>query len=137
MREAIDNYTLDKQQAPQSLHDLVNAHYLREMPIDPVNQQNDWIPHYGDTVLTPDQTRVGMDDVISGPIRSEATALRTPPGDFLCCGECRSAGCVRRAHQNLTGSCRFAIVTAGWSSLVARRAHNPKVVSSNLTPATN
>jgi hypothetical protein len=27
-------------------------------------------------------------------------------------------------------------VAAGWSSLVARRAHNPKVVSSNLTPAT-
>jgi hypothetical protein len=27
--------------------------------------------------------------------------------------------------------------SAGWSSLVARRAHNPKVVSSNLTPATN
>ena len=26
--------------------------------------------------------------------------------------------------------------SAGWSSLVARRAHNPKVVSSNLTPAT-
>jgi hypothetical protein len=28
------------------------------------------------------------------------------------------------------------IIDAGWSSLVARRAHNPKVVSSNLTPAT-
>ena len=26
---------------------------------------------------------------------------------------------------------------AGWSSPVARRAHNPKVVSSNLAPATN
>ena len=26
---------------------------------------------------------------------------------------------------------------AGWSSSVARRAHNPKVVSSNLAPATN
>ena len=26
---------------------------------------------------------------------------------------------------------------AGWSSLVARRAHNPKVVGSNPTPATN
>ena len=25
---------------------------------------------------------------------------------------------------------------AGWSSSVARRAHNPKVVSSNLAPAT-
>jgi hypothetical protein len=29
-----------------------------------------------------------------------------------------------------------SIYSAGWSSLVARRAHNPKVVSSNLTPAT-
>ena len=26
---------------------------------------------------------------------------------------------------------------AGWSSLVARRAHNPEVVGSNPTPATN
>jgi hypothetical protein len=26
---------------------------------------------------------------------------------------------------------------AGWSSLAARRAHNPKVVGSNPTPATN
>jgi hypothetical protein len=29
------------------------------------------------------------------------------------------------------------IRNAGWSSLVARRAHNPKVASSNLAPATN
>ena len=28
------------------------------------------------------------------------------------------------------------IIVAGWSSSVARRAHNPKVVSSNLAPAT-
>ena len=27
-------------------------------------------------------------------------------------------------------------VAAGWSSLAARRAHNPKVVGSNPTPAT-
>ena len=26
---------------------------------------------------------------------------------------------------------------AGWSSLVARRAHNPKVIGSNPVPATN
>ncbi len=31
---------------------------------------------------------------------------------------------------------RIATVTAGWSSLVARRAHNPKVVGSNPAPAT-
>jgi hypothetical protein len=29
------------------------------------------------------------------------------------------------------------INVAGWSSLVARRAHNPKVVGSNPAPATN
>ena len=28
-------------------------------------------------------------------------------------------------------------IDAGWSSLVARRAHNPEVVGSNPTPATN
>ena len=29
------------------------------------------------------------------------------------------------------------ISDAGWSSMVARRAHNPKVVGSNPAPATN
>jgi general secretion pathway protein G len=66
MRQAIDNYTLDKQQAPQSLDDLVDAHYLREIPIDPVCQSKDWNVHIGDTVLTPEQTSVGVDDVHSG-----------------------------------------------------------------------
>jgi hypothetical protein len=31
----------------------------------------------------------------------------------------------------------IAHLDAGWSSLVARRAHNPKVVGSNPAPATN
>ena len=30
----------------------------------------------------------------------------------------------------------IGIPIAGWSSLAARRAHNPKVVGSNPTPAT-
>ena len=66
MRQAIDNYTLDKQQAPQSLDDLVDAHYLREVPNDPVCQKKDWVTHIGDTVLSPDQTSTGVDDVHSG-----------------------------------------------------------------------
>src|SRR5215471_8727980 len=66
MRQAIDNYTMDKQQAPQSLEDLVDAHYLREIPIDPVCNQKDWVTHVGDTVLSPDQTSTGVDDVHSG-----------------------------------------------------------------------
>ena len=32
---------------------------------------------------------------------------------------------------------RHLFYIAGWSSLVARRAHNPKVVGSNPAPATN
>ena len=66
MRQAIDNYTLDKQQAPQSLDDLVEAHYLREVPLDPVCRQKNWVVHIGDTVLSPDQTSTGVDDVHSG-----------------------------------------------------------------------
>jgi general secretion pathway protein G len=66
MRQAIDNYTLDKQQAPQSLEDLVDSHYLREIPVDPITQQKDWVLHFGDTVLTPDQNGTGVDDVHCG-----------------------------------------------------------------------
>jgi len=35
MRKAIDNYTLDKQAAPQSLDDLV-PQYLHVLPVDPI-----------------------------------------------------------------------------------------------------
>ena len=44
MRQAIDNYTLDKEAGPQSLEDLTNpqAPYLREIPVDPMTHQKDW-----------------------------------------------------------------------------------------------
>ncbi len=38
--------------------------------------------------------------------------------------------------DNQSPSCRMRTSDAGWSSLVARRAHNPKVVGSNPAPAT-
>ena len=66
MREAIDNYTLDKQQAPQSLQDLVDGHYLRNVPNDPMTNTADWVVHTSDTVISPDQTGTGIDDVHSG-----------------------------------------------------------------------
>lgn len=66
MRQAIDNYTLDKQQAPQSLDDLVDAHYLREIPLNPISRQKDWVTHFGDTVLSPEQSGSGIDDVHCG-----------------------------------------------------------------------
>jgi general secretion pathway protein G len=76
MREAIDNYTLDKQQAPQSLQDLVDAHYLRNVPNDPMTNSADWVVHTSDTVISPDQTGTGIDDVHSG---SDATGSDGTP----------------------------------------------------------
>src|SRR5262245_243505 len=67
MRQAIDNYTLDKEAAPQSLEDLTSAQtpYLREVPVDPMTQQKDWHLDFGDTVMSPDQTTSGIVDVHS------------------------------------------------------------------------
>src|SRR5713226_7879803 len=42
MRQAIDNYTLDKEAAPQSLEDLESAGYLRSVPTDPITHAKDW-----------------------------------------------------------------------------------------------
>src|SRR6516162_2359939 len=61
---------------------------------------------------------------------SAATALPTVPGKFF-----SERNCFRFAEFDGMRSVRYS-GSAGWSSLVARRAHNPKVVSSNLTPAT-
>ena len=41
MRSVIDQYTLDKQKAPQSLEDLVAAGYLSSIPIDPFTGRRD------------------------------------------------------------------------------------------------
>ena len=44
----------------------------------------------------------------------------------------------KRGVQGLTlggGGDTFSVLVAGWSSLVARRAHNPKVAGSNPAPA--
>lgn len=65
MRQSIDNYTLDKQAAPQSLDDLVQAGYLRQIPVDPITQAKDWVPQYDSVVLSPDQSSTGMVDVHS------------------------------------------------------------------------
>src|SRR2546425_12283295 len=42
MRQAIEQYTLDKQTAPQSLEDLVSSGYLREIPTDPITRAKHW-----------------------------------------------------------------------------------------------
>jgi general secretion pathway protein G len=41
-RKAIDQYTADKEELPQSLDDLVTMGYIREIPIDPITSEKDW-----------------------------------------------------------------------------------------------
>ena len=67
MRNAIDSYTMDKQKAPQSLQDLVDAGYLRRVPVDPMTHTADsWAPVQSDAMHSLDQTEPGIDDVHSG-----------------------------------------------------------------------
>ena len=65
LRNIISQYTLDKQKAPQSLDDLVQAHYLREVPIDPMTRLPNWEPHEEDVLMSVDQQDPGIDDVHS------------------------------------------------------------------------
>jgi len=65
MRNAIQQYTLDKEAAPSSLDDLVTAGYLREVPLDPITRQKDWNTSSDDILLSPDQTSTGITDVHS------------------------------------------------------------------------
>jgi general secretion pathway protein G len=67
MRNAIDSYTMDKNKAPQSLDELVQSGYLKEIPTDPMTHTNDaWITNTDDTLESVDQTDPGINDVHSG-----------------------------------------------------------------------
>jgi general secretion pathway protein G len=67
MRTAIDSYTVDKQKAPETLDDLVQAGYLKTMPKDPFTDRSDtWVPAEDDSMSTTDQTQSGINDVHSG-----------------------------------------------------------------------
>jgi general secretion pathway protein G len=73
LRDAIDHYTLDKQAAPQSVDDLAQAGYLREVPVDPITNAKDWVPQFDSVVLSPDQTSTGMVDVHSSSTKPSST----------------------------------------------------------------
>lgn len=66
MREAINNYTSDKEAAPNSLDDLVSEHYIARIPPDPVSGQPDWTTENCDLLVSTDQTSTGICDVHAG-----------------------------------------------------------------------
>jgi len=73
LRTSIDQFTYDKLRAPQSLDDLVQAGYLREVPMDPItNSRDTWAVVSEDVLQSIDQTQPGITDVHSG---AEGTAL--------------------------------------------------------------
>lgn len=76
LRSLLSQYTLDKQKAPQALDDLVSAGYLKQLPKDPMTGEANWTVQQEDTVMSPDQTDPGIDDVhsSSNQISSDGTA---------------------------------------------------------------
>ncbi len=80
MRTAIDSYTVDKEKAPDSLDDLVQAGYLKSIPVDPITSSSEtWITSQSDTMTDVNETQGGMDDVHSGSqaLSSDGTTYNT------------------------------------------------------------
>jgi general secretion pathway protein G len=80
MRSAIDSYTVDKEKAPQSLDDLVQAGYLKSIPKDPMTSRDDtWMTGQSDTMTDINETEGGIDDVHSGAqgIAGDGTTYNT------------------------------------------------------------
>jgi general secretion pathway protein G len=73
LRTVIDEYTYDKQKAPQTLDDLVSEGYLRQVPLDPMTGSNrTWKLIMEDALTSVNQTEPGIFDVRSG---SDKTSL--------------------------------------------------------------
>ncbi len=80
MRSVIDQYSIDKGKAPQSLDDLVTAGYLKEIPVDPIcNSKDQWQVQNEDVLQSVDQDEPGISDVHSGcpGTASDGTAYST------------------------------------------------------------
>lgn len=73
IRNMIDEYTVDKQKAPDSLEDLVSEGYLRQVPQDPITNSNQtWKTVMEETAVAGSSGSPGLFDVHSG---SEKKAL--------------------------------------------------------------
>jgi general secretion pathway protein G len=79
LRSVISQYTLDKQKAPQSLDDLVQAGYLRQIPVDPMTKETNWEVVQEDVMMAVDQQEPGITDVhsASSGTATDGTAYNT------------------------------------------------------------
>jgi general secretion pathway protein G len=66
INKCIDQYTLDKQKAPQALDDLVSAGYLKKIPDDITGSRDTWQCDQEDSLKSIDQTQPGIVGCHSG-----------------------------------------------------------------------
>jgi general secretion pathway protein G len=67
MRTQINNFFADKGRYPSSLQELVEASYLREMPVDPITRSaSTWQEKQAEMIDTDIATEPGIEDVHSG-----------------------------------------------------------------------
>jgi general secretion pathway protein G len=65
IRQVIDNYTYDKEKAPQNLQDLVSEGYLKKLPIDPIANTDQWKLVMEDATQAVNQAEPGIFDIHS------------------------------------------------------------------------
>ena len=65
LRQVIDQYTMDKQKAPQTLDDIVQAGYMKQIPKDPFTNEANWTVDQEDATQAVDQQEPGIVDVHS------------------------------------------------------------------------
>jgi general secretion pathway protein G len=80
LRTVIDEYSYDRQKAPQGLSDLVTDGYLRSLPIDPITGKSDWVTIMEDPNNSASQNEPGIFDVHSASPKSGLDG--TPYADF-------------------------------------------------------
>jgi general secretion pathway protein G len=69
LNQVIDQYTLDKKKAPQSLEDLKSAGYIDFIPEDITGRTDTWELVQDDSIKTVEQTDPGLAAVHSGSDR--------------------------------------------------------------------
>ena len=81
IRTQINNYFADKGKYPADLQELVDSHYLRRLPVDPITGSTDtWIPEQAQMGEEDISTEAGIIDVTSGADGSTLEGI--PYGDL-------------------------------------------------------
>jgi general secretion pathway protein G len=68
IEKAIDQYAADKGKLPQSIDDLVEAKYLREVPVDPITEKAEWESEMGEDAFSGEggQGLIGVKSLADG-----------------------------------------------------------------------